>query len=65
MKLAKMQKINQACIISHKTTRKYRILLQKKILSTYSFKKQKYTTNTHIPFFLEEGGIMYYKKEKN
>lgn len=37
---------------------------QKKILSTYSLIKKKYTTNTHIPFFLEEGGILYYKKKK-
>lgn len=36
----------------------------KKILSTYSLIKKKYTTNTHIPFFLEEGGILYYKKKK-
>lgn len=37
---------------------------KKKILSTYSLIKKKYTTNTHIPFFLEEGGILYYKKKK-
>lgn len=33
--------------------------------SEYIFlNKKKYTTNTHIPFFLEEGGILYYKKKK-
>lgn len=32
--------------------------------SEYIFlNKKKYTTNTHIPFFLEEGGILYYKKK--
>lgn len=32
--------------------------------SEYIFlNKKKYTTNTYIPFFLEEGGNLYYKKK--
>lgn len=32
--------------------------------SEYIFLNKKKIYNTHIPFFLEEGGILYYKKKK-
>lgn len=64
MKLAKMQKINQACIKSHKTTRKQRILLQKKNSEYIFLNKKKNIQQIHIFHFLWRRGVFCIIKRK-